>query len=257
MHLTGAMRNQDLSGRLTYVQGRHLSGLGSVAMPDITPHRLRRQVAQRHAERARGQPGALHRPVPPDRAPDARRGRPDRAAWFAFEKGASKTAGGEGFADVWKTRLLRAGSTRASTPTWTRRYQQLLQYREALENPPLLVVCDIERIVIHTNFTNTVKRTYDADARRPAQARGGCQAADARSSTTPKRCEPPRRPTQVTAARRRAVRARWPSVCAATARTPRADHRPLPDPPALLPVRRGRRPAAEHVFTRSGRAGPR
>ena len=38
-------------------------------------------------------------------------------------------------------------------------YQQLLQYREALQNPPLLIVCDIDRIVIHTNFTNTSKRT--------------------------------------------------------------------------------------------------
>ncbi len=34
-------------------------------------------------------------------------------------------------------------------------YDQLLQYREALENPPLLVVCDLDRFEIHTNFTNT------------------------------------------------------------------------------------------------------
>ena len=33
-------------------------------------------------------------------------------------------------------------------------------YREALENPPLLVVCDLDRFEIHTNFTNTVKRVY-------------------------------------------------------------------------------------------------
>ena len=37
-------------------------------------------------------------------------------------------------------------------------YVQLCQYREALENPPLLIVSDIARIEIHTNFTNTVKR---------------------------------------------------------------------------------------------------
>jgi len=37
-------------------------------------------------------------------------------------------------------------------------YQQLLQYRESLLNPPLLIVSDIDRIVVHTNFTNTVKR---------------------------------------------------------------------------------------------------
>ncbi|MGD2177791.1 MAG: hypothetical protein PVG71_08215 [Anaerolineae bacterium] len=37
----------------------------------------------------------------------------------------------------------------------------MLQYREALENPPLLIVSDIERILIHTNFANTVKRVYE------------------------------------------------------------------------------------------------
>ena len=50
------------------------------------------------------------------------------------------------------------GSTRATTPTWTKAYEQLLKYREALENPPLLVVSDMQQIVVHTNFTNTVKR---------------------------------------------------------------------------------------------------
>jgi hypothetical protein len=39
-------------------------------------------------------------------------------------------------------------------------YQQLLQYREALENPPLLVVSDIARTEIHTNFTGTVKQVH-------------------------------------------------------------------------------------------------
>jgi len=37
-------------------------------------------------------------------------------------------------------------------------YQQLLQYREALQNPPLLVVCDTDRIIVHANFINTVKQ---------------------------------------------------------------------------------------------------
>ncbi len=39
-------------------------------------------------------------------------------------------------------------------------YQQLLQYRESLENPPLLIVSDIDTIAIHTNFTNTVKQVH-------------------------------------------------------------------------------------------------
>ena len=40
-------------------------------------------------------------------------------------------------------------------------YAQLLQYRESLLNPPLLIVSDMQRIVIHTNFTNTAKRTHN------------------------------------------------------------------------------------------------
>ncbi|MGH2352543.1 MAG: type IIL restriction-modification enzyme MmeI, partial [Chloroflexota bacterium] len=42
-------------------------------------------------------------------------------------------------------------------------YQQLLQYREDLDNPPLLVVCDLNRFQVHTNFTGTTKRVYAFD----------------------------------------------------------------------------------------------
>lgn len=38
--------------------------------------------------------------------------------------------------------------------------RQLCQYREALENPPLLIVSDIARAEIHTNFTATVKQVH-------------------------------------------------------------------------------------------------
>ena len=40
-------------------------------------------------------------------------------------------------------------------------YGQLLQYRESLLNPPLLIVSDMQRIVIHTHFTNTAKQTHN------------------------------------------------------------------------------------------------
>ncbi len=36
----------------------------------------------------------------------------------------------------------------------------MLLYREDLENPPLLIVCDLDRFEIHTNFTGTAKQTY-------------------------------------------------------------------------------------------------
>lgn len=73
---------------------------------------------------------------------------------YAFEKGAEKTEGGDGFADVWK-RGHFAWEYKGKRKNLAAAYGQLLQYREALENPPLLVVCDLDRFEIHTNFTNT------------------------------------------------------------------------------------------------------
>ena len=78
---------------------------------------------------------------------------------FTFEAGAGKQRGGQGWADVWK-RGFFAWEYKGKHADLDKAYQQLLQYREALLNPPLLVVSDIERIVIHTNFTNTVKKVY-------------------------------------------------------------------------------------------------
>jgi hypothetical protein len=74
--------------------------------------------------------------------------------WYAFEKGTEKTLGGDGFADVWK-RGCFAWEYKGKHKDLAAAYQQLLQYREALDNPPLLVVCDLDRFEIHTNFTNT------------------------------------------------------------------------------------------------------
>jgi hypothetical protein len=78
---------------------------------------------------------------------------------FTFEAGAAKQSGGQGWADVWKKGFFgweyKGHHARDSVD---KAYQQLLQYREALQNPPLLIVCDLQTIVIHTNFVNTVKR---------------------------------------------------------------------------------------------------
>ncbi len=74
--------------------------------------------------------------------------------WYAFEKGATKQSGGEGWADVWKKGHF-AWEYKGKRKDLGAAYQQLLQYREALENPPCLVVCDLERFEIHTNFTGT------------------------------------------------------------------------------------------------------
>lgn len=80
-----------------------------------------------------------------------------QGTWYTFEAGATKTGGGEGFADVWK-RGYFAWEYKGPHANLEKAYEQLLKYREALENPPLLVVSDMQQIVVHTNFTNTVKQ---------------------------------------------------------------------------------------------------
>lgn len=80
-----------------------------------------------------------------------------RGESFAFEMGADKSQGGSGFADVWKKGYF-AWEYKGKHANLDKAYQQLLQYREALQNPPLMVVSDIDRIVVHTNFTNSVKQ---------------------------------------------------------------------------------------------------
>lgn len=76
-------------------------------------------------------------------------------ATFTFERGASIAAGGgEGWADVWKKGFF-AFEYKKRDRDLDAAYLQLLRYQGALENPPLLVTCDTDRIVIHTHFSNT------------------------------------------------------------------------------------------------------
>ncbi|MEX2649435.1 MAG: DNA methyltransferase [Alphaproteobacteria bacterium] len=79
---------------------------------------------------------------------------------FCFEKGATKTTGGDGFADVWKRHHF-GWEYKGKRHDLNVAYAQLQQYAVALENPPLLVVCDTERFRIHTNWTNTVSQVHD------------------------------------------------------------------------------------------------
>jgi hypothetical protein len=73
-------------------------------------------------------------------------------AQYAFEKRVSKAAGGDGFADVWK-RDFFAWEYKGRNKDLRAAYVQLMGYKDDLGNPPLLVVSDLERIEIHTNFT--------------------------------------------------------------------------------------------------------
>ena len=94
-----------------------------------------------------------------------------KGEWFAFEKGAEKVAGGDGYADVWK-RGHFAWEYKGKRKDLKAAYAQLLQYREALENPPCLVVCDMDRLQVHTNFTGTLTEVHEftlADLAREPQ----------------------------------------------------------------------------------------
>ena len=80
--------------------------------------------------------------------------------WYTFEKGVKKVEGGDGWADVWMRNHF-GWEYKRKHKDLAEAYKQLLLYREALENPPLLVVCDMDRIEIHTNFTGTAKQKYE------------------------------------------------------------------------------------------------
>ena len=79
---------------------------------------------------------------------------------FCFEKGAEKHGGGDGFADVWKKDFF-GWEYKGKHKDLSAAYDQLLLYRDKLANPPLLVVCDLDRIVVHTNFTKTVSVAHE------------------------------------------------------------------------------------------------
>ena len=78
---------------------------------------------------------------------------------YAFERGVRKAARGKGFADVWKQGAF-AWEYKGRGRDLGDAYRQLLLYRDDLDNPPLLVVNDIDRIEVHTNFTGITKAVH-------------------------------------------------------------------------------------------------
>ncbi|WP_210252027.1 class I SAM-dependent DNA methyltransferase [Rhodoplanes serenus] len=80
--------------------------------------------------------------------------------WFAFEKGVTKTGGGDGFADVWK-RGFFAWEYKKKKRNLDDAMAQLVRYAAALENPPLQVACDTDRFLVRTAWTNAVPKTYE------------------------------------------------------------------------------------------------
>lgn len=83
-----------------------------------------------------------------------------KGEFYCFERGAQKEGGGEGWADVWK-RGCFGWEYKGKKKDLEKAQDQLRQYAVALENPPLLVVCDTDRFIITTNFTNTVQERHE------------------------------------------------------------------------------------------------
>ena len=80
--------------------------------------------------------------------------------FYCFERGATKTSGGEGWADVWR-RGCFGWEYKGKRKNLDAAFGQLQQYALALENPPLLVVCDLDRFIVRTNWTNTVSEKHE------------------------------------------------------------------------------------------------
>jgi hypothetical protein len=72
--------------------------------------------------------------------------------WYTFEKGVKKARGGHGWADVWK-RGQFAWEYKKRHRDLDAAFDQLLQYVDDLDNPPILVACDMDRIVVKVRFT--------------------------------------------------------------------------------------------------------
>ena len=79
---------------------------------------------------------------------------------YCFERGARKDSGGDGWADVWK-RGCFAWEYKGRRADLDVAFNQLRQYALALENPPLLIVSDMARFRIRTNWTNSVSETHE------------------------------------------------------------------------------------------------
>lgn len=78
---------------------------------------------------------------------------------YCFERGATRTGAGHGWADVW-LRNHFAWENKAPGRNLADALKQLMTYALALDNPPLLVVCDREIIQIHTHFTGTPSEVH-------------------------------------------------------------------------------------------------
>ncbi|MDT8066719.1 MAG: class I SAM-dependent DNA methyltransferase, partial [Terriglobia bacterium] len=128
----------------------------ALTLPEFVAHWQKSTLTERSAAQTHfnGLCDILGQPKPAESDPDG--------STYTFERGASKSDGGEGWADVWK-RGYFGWEYKGKHKNLDVAYKQLLQYREDLENPSLLVTCDLDRFEVHTNFTNTATQVYKFD----------------------------------------------------------------------------------------------
>jgi len=82
------------------------------------------------------------------------------AELFDLDRPDSGDSTERGFADVWKKGYF-GWEYKGKKKNLAEAYKQLLRYREALLNPPLLVVCDFDRYIVKTNFTGTIQEIHE------------------------------------------------------------------------------------------------
>ncbi len=88
-------------------------------------------------------------------------GKTEAGEEFVFEP-SLKLRSGHGFADVYyENHFAIEYKTADKYKDLNAAYEQLLKYREKLNNPPLMAVTDFKRWEIHSNFPNTEKRVYN------------------------------------------------------------------------------------------------
>jgi type II restriction/modification system DNA methylase subunit YeeA len=86
--------------------------------------------------------------------------RPADPATYCFERGVEKAGGGDGWADVWR-RGCFAWEYKGKHKDLGAALRQLQTYTLDLQMPPYLVVSDMDRIVVHTNWNNTVSERHE------------------------------------------------------------------------------------------------
>jgi hypothetical protein len=79
---------------------------------------------------------------------------------YCFEKGAMKSTGNPGWADVWKKGFF-AFEYKKRKKNLKEAQDQLARYAWHLENPPIHVACDTNLIRVITAFNNAPTRTFD------------------------------------------------------------------------------------------------